>query len=184
MWRRTIKHSKNLSSSQVGKSQAGSSDPTSSSQAVLRGDMVANLCHTKETLNYYSLQIQGKEEFPRQLKQRQMNDVDLRTPKVQNDVESYQAFNVTICKRFNRFLDTRKHQSAGFAEVSSTLLVLKGCIQLNAQVYQKDQAPKCKVLFRKALASWHQDITAVYFKTLAYNVGKKFRATADIAGSL
>lgn len=62
---------------------------------------------------------------------RQMNDVDLRTPKVQNDVESYQAFNVTICKRFNRFLDTCKHQSAGFAEVSSTLLVLKRCIQLN-----------------------------------------------------
>lgn len=62
---------------------------------------------------------------------RQMNDVDLRTPKVQNDVESYQAFNVTICKRFSRFLDTCKHQSAGFAEVSSTLLVLKGCVQLN-----------------------------------------------------
>jgi len=45
-----------------------------------------------------------------------IHDVDLRTPKVQSDVEIYQAFNVAISKCFNRFLGTCKDQSAGFAE--------------------------------------------------------------------
>lgn len=60
-----------------------------------------------------------------------MNDVDLGALKAQNDVAIYQAFNVAICKRFNRLLGTCKDQSAGFAEASNALLTLKGCVWMN-----------------------------------------------------
>lgn len=60
-----------------------------------------------------------------------MNAVDLGTLKAQNDVAIYQAFNVAICKRFNRLLGTCKDQSTGFAEASNTLLALKGYVWLN-----------------------------------------------------
>jgi len=51
---------------------------------------------------------------------RKMNDVDLGTVKGQKDVTIYQAFNVAICKRFNRLLSTCKDGSMGFAEASNT----------------------------------------------------------------
>ena len=62
---------------------------------------------------------------------RKMNDVHLGTVKAQNDVAIYQAFNVAICKHFNKLLGTHKDQSAGFAQASNTLLALKGCVWLN-----------------------------------------------------
>lgn len=59
---------------------------------------------------------------------RKMYDVDLGALKAQNDVAIQQAFNVAVCKGFNRLLGTGKDQSTGSANM---LLVLKGCVWLD-----------------------------------------------------
>lgn len=79
-----------------------------------------------------NLELSARSKFCRVWPHRsKMNDVSSVTLKAQNAVAIYQAFNVAVCKHFNRLLGTCKDQSTGFAEASNTLLVLKRCAWLN-----------------------------------------------------